>query len=196
MTMNTGNRRITALSAALFLLFGCSTTRLTHHSQGVAPPFCESDLYGSKVAIYWDTAWRPDQKEIELRERIIAEGIDSFFKANGCIDTITITRAIGTKSITMCTDAEIAAVARSIGADKAIVMRFEELGPNLFLYLSPILWETKNEVLVRTKVIDSRNETIETDTASHWYRGGPFMLLGTRSLHKDLRGTLEALFLR
>lgn len=153
-------------------------------------------LYGSKVAIYWDTAWRRDQKEIELRESIIAEGIDSFFGTNECIDTITIARSIGTKSILMCTDAEIVAMARSNGADKAIVLRFEELGPNLFLYLSPVLWQTKNEVLIRTKVIDCKNGTIETDTASHWYRGGAFMLLGTKSLHRDLRGTLEALFLR
>lgn len=105
-----------------------------------------------------------------------------------------ISRTVGNKPVSMCSEVEIASDARSQSADKAIVIRVEELGPNLMLYLSPILWQTKNEVLLRTKVLDSQKETMESDTAIHWYRGGPFMLLGTDSLQKDLSGTLEDLF--
>jgi hypothetical protein len=192
--MKTIHRQVLVLAGMAALLLGCSSTQLTHHSRGIDPPFCKNGLHGSRAVVYWDTAWRPNQKEIELREKILAEGISSFFGKAQCIKTIKISRRIGNKPVSMCSEVEIAADARTLDADKAIVIRIEELGPNLMLYLSPILWETKNEVLMRTKVLDSQKETIETDTTSHWYRGGPFMLLGTDSLHKDLDGTLGELF--
>ncbi|KPK00792.1 MAG: hypothetical protein AMK71_07870 [Nitrospira bacterium SG8_35_4] len=62
------------------------------------------------------------------------------------------------------------------------------------LYLSPILWQTKNEVLMRVKAIDIKEGTIEADISTQWLRGGPFMLLGASSLHKDIDGTMEAIF--
>ena len=189
------SKSIGILTAAAFLLLGCSSTQLTCHTRGMEPPWCKNGLHGSTVAVYWDTAWRRDQKEIERRETLFAKEIGVFFGTNECVKTVRIARSIGNKPISMCTDAEIASDARASGADKAIVMRLEELGPNLMLYLSPILWQTQNEVLLRTKVLDSRDGSIVTDTVSHWYRGGPFLLLGTRSLHKDIDGTLEALFL-
>jgi hypothetical protein len=160
-------RRTGIVIACISLLIGCSTTQLTYHSRGIEPPFCKNGLNGSSAAVYWDTAWRHDQKATELREKILAEGIGLFFNTNDCIRTVKISRTIGDKSIAMCTDSEIASNARSLGADKAIVMRFEKLGPNLIFYLTPILWQTKNEVLLRTKVLDSRKDTIETDTTTH-----------------------------
>jgi hypothetical protein len=106
-----------------------------------------------------------------------------------------ISKKIGNKRVALCTDGEIMADARSLGAEKVIVLQIEEFGPNLMLYLSPILWQTKNEVLLRAKILDIKSGDLVTDTASHWYRGGPFLLLGTRDLPKDLEGTLEHLFL-
>jgi hypothetical protein len=192
--MKTINRRVRVIAGTIFLLLGCSSTQFTHHSRGVDPPFCKNGLEGSRAGVYWDTAWRQDQKEIELREKILAEGIGSFFGKTLCIKAINISRSIGSKPVSMCSEVEIMADARFLNADKAIVMRIEELGPNLMLYLSPILWQTKNEVVLRIKILDVRTNTIEADTASHWYRGGPFMLLGTDSLKKDLDGTLQGLF--
>jgi hypothetical protein len=192
--MKTINRRVCVLVGAVLLIFGCSSTQFIHHSQGIDPPFCKNGLHGARAAVYWDTAWRRNQKEIERREKILAEGIGSFFGKIQCIKTIKISRTVGNKPVSMCSDMEIVSDARSVDADKAIVMRIEELGPNLMLSLPPVLWQTKNEVMLRTKVLDSRKEIIETDTTTHWYRGGPFMLLGTDSLQKDLDGTLDVLF--
>ena len=158
------------------------------------PPFCRNEFHQAKIVVYWDTAWRINQKDVGLREKLLDERITMFFSKSDCFSTIKIARNIGGKSITLCSDSEVFSDARSMGAEKAVVIRIEEAGPNLMLYLSPILWQTKNEVLLRLKVIDSISGAIESDISSHWYRGGPFMLLGTTSLHKDIDGTLEAIF--
>jgi hypothetical protein len=188
-------RRIMMLVAVGVFSHGCSSVQVLHHSIGIEPPLCKNGIEGSTVAVYWDTAWRQNQKEAQMREAIFAEGVENFFRDNGCVKTNKLSRIIGGKPVSMSTDDEITSDARAAGASKAIIMRVEELGPNLMLYLSPILWQTKNEVLLRVRVIDSDTGAITTDTSSHWYRGGPFMLLGTGSLAKDVRGVLEALFL-
>jgi len=192
--VKTINRHACILMGIVFLFFGCSTTQFTHHSRGMDPPFCKNGLHDSTAVIYWDTAWRHDQKEIERREKMLEEGIRSFFSKASCIKTVKITRSVIGKPVSLCSEVEIASDARSLAADKAIVIRIEEFGPNLMLYLSPILWQTRNEVLLRIKILDSRKAAIETDSSSHWYRGGPFMLLGTRNLPKDLDGSFEELF--
>ncbi len=193
--MKTINMRVPVLAGMFSLLLGCSATQLTHHSRGIEPPFCKNGLQGSEAVVYWDTVWRKNQKEIELRERILEEGISSFFRKVHCLKVIKISRSVGNKPVSACSEVEFVSDARSLNADKAIVLRIEELGPNLMIYLSPILWQTKNEVLLRTKILDSRKGFIDTDTSSHWYRGGPFMLLGTDGLHQDLQRTLEEVFL-
>jgi hypothetical protein len=190
----TVDRILMTVGVALLVSSGCSSIQVVHHSRGIQPPFCRNGMQGSTVAVYWDSAWRHDQKEVELRERIFTEGLAEFFRENDCIRTTKISRTIGSKSVSMSTYAELTSDANASGAAKTIIMRIEELGPNLMLYLSPILWQTKNEVLLRVTVIDTKTGSIDTDTASHWFRGGPFTVLGTGSLNRDLRGTLKAMF--
>jgi len=183
------------LAGMISLVLGCSSVQFTHHSRGIEPPFCKNGLHDSQAVVYWDTVWRKDQKEIALREKMLERGITSFFGKVQCMKIIKISRSVGNKPVSACSEVEFAADARSLNADKAIVLRIEEYGPNLMIYLSPILWQTRNEVMMRTKILDIQKGLIDTDTSSHWYRGGPFMLLGTDSLNRDLQATLEGLFL-
>lgn len=48
----------------------------------------------------------------------------------------------------LATDEELISGGHSVGAAYDMRLRIEELGPNVYLYLSPILWESKNEVLL------------------------------------------------
>lgn len=124
----------------------------------------------------------PDYQKQGIGTELVNEGIRQ-------LQQLGITE----KPVALCTEQEIVVDARSRGADKAIVLRIEEFGPNLMIYLSPILWQTQNEVLLRTKILDTRGGSMDADTTSHWFRGGPFTLHGTRSLPQDLQGTLEKL---
>lgn len=135
-----------------------------------------------------------DQKEVSIREGYIEEGIKNFFDYNPCFETLEISKSVSGHSALLVNDAELISAGNSAGADKVIRLRFEELGPNLFLYLSPILWQTKNEVLLQVRVLNTKTKDIESDISTQWMRGGPFTLHGARSLPYDLSGALKAIF--
>jgi hypothetical protein len=82
--------------------------------------------------------------------------------------------------------------ARRRGADRLFLIRIEELGPNLMIYLSPILWETNNEVLLRLRSIAVTSGETEADITTHWLRGGPFTAHGAKELPVDLDGALSS----
>jgi hypothetical protein len=94
----------------------------------------------------------------------------------------------------LVTDAKLISAGNSAGADKVIRIRIEELGPNLYLYLSPILWQTKNEVLLQVRVINTKTGKVESDLSTQWMRGGPFTLHGASGLPTDLSCALKAIF--
>jgi len=62
------------------------------------------------------------------------------------------------------------------------------------IYLSPILWQTQNEVLLHLRSLDVDKARLETDITSHWKRGGAFTAIGAKSLPQDLKGVLSEIF--
>jgi hypothetical protein len=182
------------LSAALlFLAGGCTSTTVTFHATGTGPPLCRDSSRGAKTVIYWGTAWRTDQKEIARREAIIAKGIDDFFRTTPCFSVQTISRIVDGRDVLLLGDKEILA---SVPADveRVHILRFEELGPVLVFYLSPILWTSDLDIQLRVRTLNARTGSFESDVTVRWRKGGPFNLRGTDSLPPDLAGTLGAIF--
>ena len=175
-------------------MVGCSSITVTHNAVGIHPPLCKTELPKEKVAVYWGTAWRTDQKEPEQREALAEKTIKEFFETKLCFEPILISRAIAGHDALLSTDTEAISKASELGVDKILIMRIEELGPNLILYLSPILWQTKNEVLLHVRMINPKTENLEAAVTTHWARGGPFTFLGAGSLSTDLSGALNAVF--
>lgn len=186
-------RIIIPLALFLLTLAGCSTVTITHHPAGDPPPFCNPDLRNT-IAVYWGTAWRNDQKEIKTREKYLDEGISSFFATDKCFETVVIARTINGKDAMLASDAELVSAGKKAGADKVFFLRIEELGPNLYLYLSPILWQTKNEAALQVRKLNTATGEVESDLSTQWLRGGPFTMLGAGSLPVDLSGVLQAIF--
>jgi hypothetical protein len=147
-----------------------------------------------KTVVYWGAAWRPDQKEIARREAIAAKGIEDFFRTNPCFSVQTISRTIDGRDVLLLGDREILATVPT-DIDRIHIIRFEELGPVLVFYLSPILWTSDLNIDVRVRTLNARTGTIESDVSAHWRKGGPFNLRGTAGLPDDLAGTLRAIFL-
>ncbi len=98
--------------------------------------------------MYWGTAWREDQKEVPTRERYVEEGIKIFFSGQQCFHTVFLSKEVMGREALLATDEELISGGHSVGAAYDMRLRIEELGPNVYLYLSPILWESKNEVLL------------------------------------------------
>ncbi|MBU0482452.1 MAG: hypothetical protein KKG47_15270 [Proteobacteria bacterium] len=182
------------LSILTLLTSGCSTIRTTHHSVGLQPPLCEEKTSQINAAVFWNTVWRQDQKEPQIREEMLSTALERFFAGTGCYRAQNLIRQINGRSALLATDTEILSVADSSGADKAIVIKFMEAGPNLILYLSPILWQTRNEIRMNVRIIDVKSRTIEADISTHRFRGGPFTMIGADSLPLDITGSLQEVF--
>jgi hypothetical protein len=181
------------LIALLLIAGGCSTTAVKFYPTGLTPPLCRAGAHKDSVAVYWGTAWRADQKEVARREAIAAKGLSEFFGATTCFTPISLSRTINSRDPLLLTDPELLASA-PVDADRIFVIRIEELGPNLMFYLSPILWETRNDVVLRVRSLNVRTKALESDVSVRWTRGGAFTLLGTDSLPPDFSGALAAVF--
>jgi len=101
---------------------------------------------------------------------------------------------VADKDALLANDSELIAAGNKAGADKVLHFRIEELGPNLYPYLSPILWKTENEVVLQLRVLNVATTNIEADLSSQWKRGGAFTLYGASSLPTDFSGILQAIF--
>jgi len=190
-------RHVIIVCAIVSLCSGCSSISVKHHAVGIIPPLCRTDAPKDRVVVYWGTAWRADQKEVSVREALAAESIAEFFGSNPhlCFETISVSKIIAGRDALLATDAEAISEAKATGADKVILIRIEELGPNLMLYLSPVLWQTMNEALLRVRSINTKTGLLEADVSTHWTRGGPFAVIGASSLPTDLTGALRAVFI-
>ena len=173
---------------------GCSSITVKHHAVGIHPPLCKTELPKEKVAVYWGTAWRTDQKEPVQRGALAEKTIKKFFESKPCFEVVSISKTISEREALLATDMDTISETTILGADKILIIRIEELGPNLILYLSPILWQTKNEVLFHIRMINRKTESLEASVTTHWTRGGPFTFLGAGSLPTDLLGSLNAVF--
>jgi hypothetical protein len=186
--------RLALACCVIVIATGCASIRVTHHATGTPPPLCGAGASWGKTVFFWGVAWRADQKEAATREGLAASTLSEALRSNPCFETLAVSRTVDGRDALLATDDSIVTAARTAGAESAVVIRIEELGPNLMLYLSPILWQTQNEVVMRVRHLDGKGGTLKTDVSTRWTRGGPFTLLGANSLDADLRGALNAVF--
>ena len=173
---------------------GCSTVTVEYHAIGEDPPICKNGLPLKKVAVFWGVAWRVDQKEASIRKEMIEDTINDFFGSNRCFETMAIKNSLADKSPLLAADPELTSEGKKVGANTVVLIGVEELGPNVILYLSPILWETKNEVRFTMRIIDIETERLKSIVTTQWIRGGPFTFNGAGSLPRDFQGALRAVF--
>jgi hypothetical protein len=176
------------------LITGCTSTTVTFHATGIETPLCKDKAQEVKSAIYWGTAWRPDQKEVSRREAIIAKGVEDFFRITPCFSIQTISRTIDGRDVLLLNDKEVLA---SVSPDtgRIHILRFEELGPVLQFYLSPILWTSDLNIQVRIRTLNAHTGSLESDVIANWRKGGPFNLRGVNGLPPDLTELLQSVFI-
>jgi hypothetical protein len=141
-------RRLIAALVGL-ALGGCATTHVAIHSIGSRPPLCQTQTAPEPALVLWGTAWRDNQKEVGLREEMVARAIPPFFGTTPCYSNVEVLRSAGGRSAIELSDSEalILAVSSSSRYKKVILVRVEELGPLVIIHPSPILWEGGTEVV-------------------------------------------------
>jgi hypothetical protein len=182
----------------LGLLFfsSCSAVRINTHAVGSKPPLCRGDIPNQKTLVLWGAAWRSDQKEKDRREQVASEVIRRFFHNASCCFSATVEKSIaGREAITM-SDSEIlkSDMVISGGFQKVVVLRLEELGPLLMIYLSPILWEGLTNVSLRIRILDVATSSLESDITIDWKKGGAFNIRGSKYFDESLTAALDSIF--
>ena len=180
--------KITLYLFSLLMLFafnGCTYKSNTYYQVG------EKNIKlitQKKYLIIWSTAFRDNQKDISQRLSYIKDGLKEKFRA---YDNIDIAHD---NNILLETDVDIFNKSKMQNYDETIILRFEEIGPNIKLYLSPILWSTENTIILRYKVYNINNMKIKTNTSYSQFRGGPFTLHSAEELPIDIKNALDEIF--
>ena len=177
-----------------FLVGGCSSITVTRHAVGDGPPPYKAKDSREKMVVYWGTAWRANQKEPSKREAMVAKGIAEFFESNPRFETLFISQTVAGRDALLATDSEAVSEARAAGADRVVIIRIEELTPNVMICLLPIVWRTENEVSLHVRSISCRTGRVDASASTRWKRGGYFTTLGGKDLPVDFGGTLKVVF--
>lgn len=188
--------------ALLFLIIvavplsGCAVTQSAIHSAGKIPPFCEIEAKQENAIVLWGTAWRMNQKEMQLREQKASQAISQFFGTRSCYAKTTVLRNISGHDPVSLSDIEAIEFVSALPDHyhKIILLRIEELGPLLIFYLSPILWEGGSEAVFRVRILDVNSRSLESDVTMHRRDTGAFVLRGTKHLEDDLEAALGQVF--
>jgi hypothetical protein len=175
-------------------LAGCASTKV--ETSGIpSPPIHLCQASGEQISglILWGTEWRPDQKEVPLREIAAQRGIEQFFAQSGCFSMVRIRRLSGECSAATCSDLELLKLAASEtpGPDRVIFIRVKELGPVLRIGL-PILVEGGTEVVLELKAFNAQTNELTAALRTHWQNGGVFVIKGVSTLEHDMSAALNA----
>ena len=184
------------VALAILTIGGCATTQVTTHVVGNKHASCKAQATAQTVLILWGTAWRDNQKEVALREKMASQGIAQYFKTSSCFSNVEVLKVAAGREAVGLSDAEALKFAISTGGHygKVIFVRVEELGPLVIIHPSPILWEGGTEVVLRIRVLNVHSLVLETDIAIHWKNSGAFVLKGTKTLEQDIQAALASVF--
>ncbi len=195
--MNIIHLHLTYLMVVSFLLSGCALTQTAIHATGETAPLCQINTIQDSALVLWGTAWRTNQKEKQLREEKASKAISQFFSSRSCYAKTSVLRTLAGRDPVTLSDIETIKLASVLPDryNKIILLRIEELGPLLMIYLSPILWEGGSEAVVRVRILDVNSGSLDSDVDIHWRNTGAFVLRGTKHLEEDLKAALTQVFL-
>jgi hypothetical protein len=191
--------RVLATTATLILctaFAGCATTKVETTGTSLKAPLCQSGGDRLTVVSFWQTKWRPDQKEPEARELAAERGIEDFFAKATCIARKELRRLTGNEPAGQPSDDELVRLASTStpGVDRVLLINVLELGPKLQIGI-PVIVEGGTEVLLEIRAIDAHTSLLIADFKTHWQNGGTLVVKGVKSLPSDMKAALQAALL-
>jgi hypothetical protein len=70
---------ISLISLTMFVLFGYASTHFQVTGQVSQQPLCQLPGEQASALVFWGPKWRPDQKEVLLRQAAAQRGIEILF---------------------------------------------------------------------------------------------------------------------
>jgi hypothetical protein len=144
------------------------------------------------VVVLPEAAWRSDQKEVEKRIAMAERAISSAFSDLPCgrLDEPGGIRAFAPWSDRP--ESDILSLYASRKVDTIVLLRLEELTPNLLITLSlPFLWSGNNEADVRVRALATDPARVLLDLRIDRTTGGPFHLRPASWSEPELEAALR-----
>ena len=186
--------RLAPLCVLALAVIGCASTRF--EASGSTPARCLCQIPGEQVSaiVLWGPQWRPDQKDVPLREAAAERGVERFFTSSGCFATARVFRRVDDRPALELSPADVRALAAAqpSAPSRALFITVHELGPIVKLFGSPALVEGGTEVVLDIRsTIPATGESL-AEFRAHWQNGGPWVLKGVATLEQDIGAALQA----
>jgi len=187
--------RILALAGLLALaVTGCASTQFEATGRTPTQPVCQAAGEKISALVLWVPQWRPNQKDVPMREATAQRGIERFFATSGCFSKVHIQRATNDQAVNALTSTEIRALAalEPIAPSRVLFITVRELGPIVKLFASWALVEGGTDVVLEIRSVAAATGEVVADFRTHWQHGGPWVIKGVATLEQDIGSALQA----
>lgn len=178
----------------LGLLLGCATTKVD--TSGTAPKvsLCQSATESLSALVLWGPIWRPNQKDVPLREEAAQHGIEHYFASSKCFARVEIRRLPGGGSALVPPTSELLSLASAENPrpDRVLVVTVREFGPIIKLLSSAALVDGGTEVVLELTVLNVQTGSSLASFRTHWQNGGALVIKGVQTLPQDMSAALSA----
>ena len=179
---------------AALVVASCASTRFAVSGQLPEQPVCQTSSEDATAVILWGPRWRPNQKDVPLREAAAQRGIAHFFSSSGCVANATILRTVGDRNAIDLSPAEVRAViaAEATTPQYVLSITVRELGPIVTLFSSLALVDGGTEVVLEIRALAPATGQSTSAFTAHWQNGGRWVLKGVATLEYDIACALQA----
>ncbi len=179
--------------APLAMLAACASTTVEFAGSAPTAQLCQRQAETGTVLVVWGTQWRPDQKDVPLREAAAEQGLKDYLAQSRCFPRAQVRRTMAGEPLT-AEHAKQLATADNSGVVRVVVITVRELGPIVKLLSSAALVEGGTEVVLKISSYDVNSFVAENNFTIHWKNGGPGVVKGVDTLPQDMRAALAVAF--
>jgi len=183
-------KKLMLATCVAMILSGCAATQVNKYQAAGQGSLCNEKNLGT-VAVLPEAAWRPNQKEPQKREKMALEELKKVFRSIPCGSTSSPGGVKEFSNWSSKPEAELLAQFAKTGVDTIIILRLEELTPNLhFTFSLPFLWGGSNEVDFRIRALSTRTGAVLNDMRIKRVTGGAFNIRPAEWSGAELYGGL------
>ena len=184
---------VSLISLAVLVLSGCASTHFQVTGQVPHQPLCQPVGEQASALVFWGPKWRPDQKEVPLREAAAQRGIEQFFSTSECFAKVRVIRKVGDRESIELPPAEVPGLAATYASAPVHVLfiTVRELGPIVKLFSSLALVEGGTDVVLEIRAVSPSTGQTTADFTAHWQNGGPWVIKGVSTLEQDIASALQ-----
>lgn len=181
--------RLVVVTLSLVAATGCASAPPNAETFAAQAPLCGPGVSLGKVVIAPLTRWRADQKEPPVREAIALKAIEAVAPAISCATSASV--------LSVAADAAAAgalATAKAEGAQTALLVRIDELGPIATLSF-PAVWSTWSDVKFTLDAVDLASGQAVRSIPHRRQKGGAFEVRGLDPLQGEMEQALKDVIL-